>query len=154
MGQTRRKKINRKRNQTERATEGGTAEQLQSNHIPRNTDLIWDKFLHVYALPFSNQRIDPLNQQRVIRWTIGDIPAYTRSDGIFPKMRSNVMELICRSLQWWHMAYTQSRYLLLYSSLANLGGYIQCLIAHINIALRRGTNYSCIINTTSITGRW
>ena len=74
VGQTRRKKT-RKRTQTERSTEGGTAEQLQSNHRPKSTDLTWDEFLHGYALPFSNQRIEPLNQQRAIKWTIGDIPA-------------------------------------------------------------------------------
>jgi hypothetical protein len=63
--QTRRNKP-RKRNQRERTTEGGTAERLQSNHRPRSTDLTWDEFLHGYALPFSSQRIDPLNQQRAI----------------------------------------------------------------------------------------
>jgi hypothetical protein len=109
VGQTRRKKT-RKRTQIERTMEDGTVEQLQSNHRPKNTDLTWDEFLHHgYALPFSNRRIDPLNQQRSNRWTIGNIPAYIRSDGIFPKMRSNVMELICRSQQapWWpHGIYT------------------------------------------------
>ena len=29
-------------------------------------DLTWDEFLHGYALPFSDQRVDPLNQQRAI----------------------------------------------------------------------------------------
>jgi hypothetical protein len=66
VGQTRRKK-NRKRNHTKRTTEGGTAEQLQSNHRPKNTEIAWDEFLHGYALPFSNKCIDLLNQQRAIR---------------------------------------------------------------------------------------
>ena len=93
VGQTRRKQT-RKRTQLERSMEGGTDAQPLSNHRAKSTDLTWDEFLHGYALPFSHQRIDPLNQQRSIRWNIGDIPAYIRSDGIFPKMRSNVMERI------------------------------------------------------------
>ena len=91
--------------------EDSTVKQLQSNHRPRNTDLTWDEFLHFYALPFRSQCIDPLNQQRAIRWTTGDIPAYTRADGMLPKMRSNVMELLCRYQQatWWpHGIYTES----------------------------------------------
>jgi hypothetical protein len=39
------------------------------SHRPQNTDLTWDEFLHDYALPFSNQRIGPLNQQQAVRWT-------------------------------------------------------------------------------------
>ena len=83
VGPTRRKKT-RKRTQTRRTAAGGTVEQLQSNHRPKSTDLTWDEFLHGYALLFSNQHIDPLNQQRSIRWSIGDILAYTRSEVIFP----------------------------------------------------------------------
>ena len=100
-----------KRRQSERPVDGNTVKRLQSNHRPRHTYLTWDEFLHGYALPFSSQRIDPLNQQRAIRWTIGDMPAYTRADGMFPKMRSNVMELLCRYQQatWWpHGIYTES----------------------------------------------
>jgi hypothetical protein len=126
VGQTRRKKT-RKRTQIERTMEDGTVEQLQSNHRPKNTDLTWDEFLHHgYALPFSNRRIDPLNQQRSNRWTIGNIPAYIRSDGIFPKMRSNVMELICRSQQapWWpHGIYTGS----VLTTLLSESGTSECL---------------------------
>jgi hypothetical protein len=109
MKQTRRNK-SRKRNQREKTTEG-TAERLQSNHRPRNTVLTWDEFLPGYALPFSSQQIDPLNQKHAIRLTMGDILAYTRSDDIFPKMPSNVMELLCRHQQapWWpHGIYTES----------------------------------------------
>ena len=39
---------------------------------------------------------------------MGDIPAYTRSDGMFPKMRSNVMELLCRHIVFTHGIYTES----------------------------------------------
>ena len=100
-----------KRRQSEKPVDGNTVERPQSNHRPRHTDLTWDEFLHGYALPFSSQRIDPLNQQRAIRWTIGDMPAYTRAEEMLPKMRSNVMELLCRYQQatWWpHGIYTES----------------------------------------------
>jgi hypothetical protein len=88
-----------------------TVDRHQRSHRPRSTELTWDEFLQEHALPFSNQRIDPLNQQRAIRWTTEDIPTYTRTDGVFPKLRSNIMELICRSQQdpWWpHGIYPES----------------------------------------------
>jgi hypothetical protein len=88
-----------------------TVDRHQSSPRPRSTELTWDEFLQGHALPFSNQPIDPLNQQRAIRWTTGYIPTYTRTDGVFPKLRSNIMELICRSQQdpWWqHGIYTES----------------------------------------------
>ena len=88
-----------KRRQSERPVDGNTVDRPQSNHKSRHTDLTWDEFFHGYALPFSSQRIDPLNQQRAIRWSIGDMPAYTRADTTLPKMRSNVMELLCRYQQ-------------------------------------------------------
>ena len=55
-----------KRCQSERPVDGNTVDRPQSNHRPRHTDLTWDEFLHGYALPFSSQRSDPLNQQRAI----------------------------------------------------------------------------------------
>ena len=83
----------------------------QRHHRLRHTDITWDEFLHGYALPFNSQRIDPLNQQRAIRWNIDDMPEYTKSDGMLPKMRSNSMELLCRYQQapWWSLGiYTES----------------------------------------------
>ena len=53
-----------------------------------------------------------------------------------------------------HMEYTQSRSSLRSSALANLGGDTQFLIAHINTASRRGTDYSCTVYTTTVTGHW
>ena len=92
--------------------DGNTVNRPQSNHRPRHTDLTWDEFLHGYALPFSSQRIDPLNQQRAIRWNIVEnMPANTKSDEMLPKLRSNSMELLCRYQQatWWsHGIYTES----------------------------------------------
>ena len=100
-----------KRRQSEQPMDGNTVDRPTSKHKLRHTDLTWDEFLHGYALPFSDQRVDPLNQQRAIRWTIGDMPAYTRADATLPKMQSNVMELLCRYQQetWWpHGIYTES----------------------------------------------
>ena len=60
-----------KRRSGERTVDANTVARPTSNHKSHHTDLTWDEFLHGYALPFSGQRIDPLNQQRAIRWTIG-----------------------------------------------------------------------------------
>ena len=78
------------------------------DHRPRTAELTWDEFLHGYSLPYSSQRIDPLNQ-RDIRWTVADIPSRFGTDS-FPKMRSNIIELISRNQQepWWqHGIYTE-----------------------------------------------
>ena len=73
-----------KRRQSERPVDGNMVDRPQSKHRPRHTDLTWDEFLHGYVLPFRSQRIDPLNQQRAIRWNIEDMPAYTKSDEMLP----------------------------------------------------------------------
>jgi hypothetical protein len=64
-----------KRCQSERSVDGNTVDRPPSNHRHRHTDLTWDEFLQGYASPFSSQRIDPLNQQWVIRWNIEGMPA-------------------------------------------------------------------------------
>jgi hypothetical protein len=100
-----------KRRQSERQEDGNMFDRPQRHHRLRHTDITWDEFLHGYALPFNSQRIDPLNQQRAIRWNIDDMPEYTKSDGMLPKMRSNSMELLCRYQQapWWSLGiYTES----------------------------------------------
>ena len=56
-------------------------------------------------------RLDPLNRQRTVKWTSTDIPERRASDGSFPQMRSNVMDLVSRYQQeaWWpYGIYTES----------------------------------------------
>ena len=43
--------------------------------------------------------VDPLNQQRDIRWIPEDIPERASLLGVFPRMRSNIMELVSRYQQ-------------------------------------------------------
>ena len=127
-----------------------------SNHKSHYTDLTWDEFLHGYALPCSGQRIDPLNQQRAIRWNIGDMPEYTSKDGTLPKMRSNIMELLSRYQQenWWpHEIYTESILTTLIIT-GKFGRDTQSSIVYINMASRRGTDSSCTVYTMTITGHW
>ena len=145
-----------KRHQSERPMDGNTVDRSTSKHKLRHTDLTWDEFLHGYALPFSDQRVDPLNQQRAIRWTIGTCRHIPEQMRRFPR---------CEATSWNfsvginkkpgdHMEYTPSRSSLRSSSHANLGGDTQSLIAHINTASRRGTDSSCTMYTTIITGHW
>ena len=56
-------------------------------------ELTWDEFLQGYALPNTHHRVDPLNQQREIRWKPTDIPERRGPFNDFPKMRINIMEL-------------------------------------------------------------
>ena len=140
-----------KRRPSERTVNANTVARPTSNHKSQHTDLTWDEFLHGYALPFSGQRIDPLNQQRAIRWTIGDMPAYTRADEMLPIMRSNVMELLCRYQQatWWpHGIYTESILTTLIITRKFGRGY------PIFTASRRGTDSSCTVYTMTVTGHW
>jgi hypothetical protein len=43
--------------------------------------------------------LDPLNQRPKIRWIPEDIPERASPLGVFPRMRSNVMELVGRYQQ-------------------------------------------------------
>ena len=75
--------------------------------------ITWAEFLQGHALPHSKLRFDPLNNQRTVKWTSTDIPARRATDGSFPQMRSNIMELVRRYQQeaWWgRTAYTLSRF--------------------------------------------
>ena len=62
-------------------------------------DLTWEEFLRGYALPNMQHGVNPFNQQRDIRWTSDDIPEWTSSLGVFPRMRSNIIELVGRYQQ-------------------------------------------------------
>jgi hypothetical protein len=63
------------------------------------SELTWKEFLRGYALPNTHHRVDPLNQQRNIRWIPDDIPARASSLDVLPRMRSNIMELVGRYQQ-------------------------------------------------------
>ena len=74
-------------------------------------EITWAEFLQGHALPHSKLRFDPLNNQRTVKWTSTDIPARRATDGSFPQMRSNIMELVGRYQQaaWWpYSIYTES----------------------------------------------
>ena len=43
--------------------------------------------------------VDPLNQQRDIQWIPEDIPERASPLGVFPRMRSNIIELVGRYQQ-------------------------------------------------------
>ena len=74
-------------------------------------EITWAEFLQGHALPHSKLRFDPLNHQRTVKWASTDIPAWRATDGSFPQMRSNIMELVSRYQQaaWWpYSIYTES----------------------------------------------
>ena len=66
-------------------------------------EITWDEFFQGHALPHSKLKLDPLNKQRKIRWTSADKPEWRESDGKFPQMHCNIMELVSRYQQdaWW-----------------------------------------------------
>ena len=74
-------------------------------------EITWDEFFQGHALPHSKLKLDPLNKQRKIRWTSADIPEWRETDGKFPQMRCNIMDLVSRYQQdaWWQYGiYTES----------------------------------------------
>ena len=63
------------------------------------SELTWEEFLRGYALPNTHHRVDPLNQQRDVRWIPEDIPERASALGVLPRMRSNIMQLVGRYQQ-------------------------------------------------------
>jgi hypothetical protein len=89
-------------------------------------ELTWEEFLRGYALPHTHHRVDPLNPQSDIRWIPEDIPARASSSDVFPKMRSNIMELVGRYQQ---------------TPLEPYGVYIEFILTKLVITKKFGQQY-------------
>ena len=105
---------NKRRQRTQRNVD---KEARSSGLSPNPTDthmepeISWDEFFQGHALPHSKLKLDPSNKQRTIRWSSADIPEWRETDGSFPQMRCNIMELVSRYQQdaWWQYGiYTES----------------------------------------------
>ena len=119
------------------------------------SELTWEEFLRGYALPNTHHRVDPLNQQRDIRWIPEDIPERTSSLGFFPRMRSNIIELVGRNQQTLlepYGIYIESILTTLVITKQFGQQYSAFESSHTNMASRHGIGSSCMSPMQGITG--